>query len=155
MLANLEKYSIMMITAQMSWVPMYIQVNFSVIQIFHLPISKFAASGSTMHQITKPHIIKDDKILTTGLNLKKIPRFMLPILVQAQLTLIQRHFFKCSSDTAGSMFAKSLPANCVPLSLSGMFYKACASKIILAPNFVTKNSLKRKNNNIYMRIIFR
>ena len=69
---------------QMSWVPIYNQVNLSVIQRFPSVIFIDTLSVSRMHHNTKPHITDADMKVTTGLKLRcKGP----------SLALNVRHFF--------------------------------------------------------------
>ena len=93
----LEKYRTIIKPAQASCVPMYIHVKVRVIHSFQIPICLFAASGSIMHQATKPQIINADTKETTGFKRMFIPTLDLPILHHFQFILNQRHLFKASS----------------------------------------------------------
>ena len=90
---RISRKSTIMKTAQASWVPMYIQVQVSIIHTIQPVISLKASSESREHQITKHQTVAAEKKVTTGLN-----RRFSPNVPHFKLTQSQRHFCEAFSS---------------------------------------------------------
>lgn len=137
MLPYLEKYRTIINTAQASWVPMYIQVKVRVIHVFHSAICELAASGSIMHQTTKPQIIAEETKETTGFKRMLIPRFELPSLHHFQFTRNQRHLLAASSCSLLALLALLVSVSI----LDRRFVFDCNVPLIQLPAFVAFSAL--------------